>query len=500
MKQVYHKTQQDMPRIKGYFRIRLRYVHKAFIIKCLMLALAGVGVYFLLAHSILMQVYLRFSKIPTIAIDSPYLAEYQGKVRLTRKDGTIVYEGDIEQCIPQGTGKVYQEGVLIYEGTFVQGMYEGRGTLYSFSGNLLYTGEFSNNIYHGRGKLYTSDRQIYYEGMFENGIYEGTGELYYFRNGESYRYVGSFAAGVFSGEGKEYLGDTLVYEGGFLNGLYDGEGKLFEDGTLMYEGGFAAGKYHGEGKLVQQNLRYIGAFADGLFEGNGKLYEDKVLIYEGEFTEGKYSGSGTIFDKESGHKVFEGKFVDGERMEAGTAYDENGEAETLPLVFLNPLEYLGMAYEKVCKALEQAGIAYRPAAAIENQQLILTETDGFCYGFSSNGQGDNTDILSFLYAYQIAAIDNVIIGTDVSVLSGGESGEQKAAGATLSLTAQYVLALSNQFWGSEVAAQDIASITYPKSYGKLTVYYLPLLQEEIESQEETGKLEGKILFVEIAVS
>lgn len=95
----------------------------------------------------------------------------------------------------------------------------------------------------------------------------------------------------------------------------------------------------------------------------------------------------------------------------------------------------------------------------------------------------------------------MIIGTDASVLSGGESGEQKAAGATLSLTAQYVLALSNQFWGSEVAAQDIASITYPKSYGKLTVYYLPLLQgEEIESQEETGKLEGKILFVEIAVS
>lgn len=55
-------------------------------------------------------------------------------------DGSIVYEGELKDKLPNGKGKGYLNGKLRYEGFWQNGKLNGQGTLYYPDGSIYYEG------------------------------------------------------------------------------------------------------------------------------------------------------------------------------------------------------------------------------------------------------------------------------------------------------------------------------------------------------------------------
>ncbi|KAL9651759.1 hypothetical protein ABK040_014015 [Willaertia magna] len=84
------------------------------------------------------------------------------------KDGLNVYEGEFEQDVVNGKGKMIWSNGCSYEGNFVKGKMEGFG-VYTFPDKITkYEGEWVNNRMHGKGR-YTSPDGIVWIGYFYNG-------------------------------------------------------------------------------------------------------------------------------------------------------------------------------------------------------------------------------------------------------------------------------------------------------------------------------------------
>ena len=66
------------------------------------------------------------------------------------------YEGDIENGIPNGMGKVIFNDGEMYEGEWIDGKLNGKGTSQS-GDDTKYSGEWKEGLYHGTGTLIFSD-------------------------------------------------------------------------------------------------------------------------------------------------------------------------------------------------------------------------------------------------------------------------------------------------------------------------------------------------------
>ena len=77
------------------------------------------------------------------------------------------YEGDIENGIPNGMGKVIFKNGGYYEGKWIDGKLNGQGTFQSSDGTK-YIGEWQNGKYHGKGTLNFPDG-LKKLGVFKNG-------------------------------------------------------------------------------------------------------------------------------------------------------------------------------------------------------------------------------------------------------------------------------------------------------------------------------------------
>ncbi|MDR1668767.1 MAG: hypothetical protein LBR76_02270 [Oscillospiraceae bacterium] len=201
-------------KIKGYVYLGSRYISLVFLFWLAAALIAAALVYALGIHPSVMQ--WRYGRHPEFSLLSPYLAGYSGRARLLGEDGTLVYEGFVENGTVEGEGRLYEDGALLYAGGFVGNQFAGEGTLYARDGSVRYRGGFDANLCHGQGTLYENG-VLLYRGGFSGGLYEGTGTLY---SGGSARYEGGFSAGLFDGEGTEYNPETghPVFAGKFLNG------------------------------------------------------------------------------------------------------------------------------------------------------------------------------------------------------------------------------------------------------------------------------------------
>jgi hypothetical protein len=194
-----------------------------------------------------------------------------GLIMATVKLGAYDYEGDLNDGLPCGEGKMTYEGAVVYEGDF----------------------------YLSKGKFISNDGQVY-EGNFVNGKLYGKGKYSYEK---------------FSTE----------YEGDFVDGEYHGKGNLKSAGGNVYEGDFANSCFHGKGKYIN----YLGVFEGDFVEGNitkGKFTGNNGDTYEGNFTynfmkngEGKY----TFIDG----KVEDGYWLGNKYMGEGAAGKLKMEAE-----------------------------------------------------------------------------------------------------------------------------------------------------------------------------
>ena len=245
-----------------------------------------------------------------------------GKEIISEKDN-FYYEGNYENGLMQGKGKLFFKNKVMYEGEFEKGNYVENGKIIKDNGQY-YIGQFKDFKMEGKGILYNKDNSICYEGDFLNNKKHGFGKLYE-QNGSYYE--GNFKNDLEDGKGKIYdKNGKIIFDGFFKEGLMEGEG-IYDDGNIHMEGTFKNGELNGKGFLTSKDgVKYEGEFVNGLKEGLGKL-TTKDENYEGMFKNGKKNGFGIFHLNIKGRNhIYEGNFLDdkydgeGELIIEGLAY------------------------------------------------------------------------------------------------------------------------------------------------------------------------------------
>jgi len=187
-------------------------------------------------------------------------------------DGTIEYEGYWKYGKPNGQGLYHyfdeKKGGSItsfdwldsslIEGEFEEGILIGAGKVTTDDGTV-YEGEFEYGILIGRGKITTSDGTVY-EGEFEEGVLIVRGKI---TTSDGTVYEGEFDEELkLNGSGKINFISGVLHEGDFLEGELEGQGKITFLKGEIYEGSFTRGKKHGKGKYTTK---------EGSYEGNWEL-------------------------------------------------------------------------------------------------------------------------------------------------------------------------------------------------------------------------------------
>jgi len=99
---------------------------------------------------------------------------YQNNLPFTGKkwvyyiNTNIIYNGDFEEGIWNGKGKLTLLDHSEYEGDFINGKRNGFGKYKSYNG-CVYIGEWKDDMKHGKGKYYTKEG-IIYNGNYENDL------------------------------------------------------------------------------------------------------------------------------------------------------------------------------------------------------------------------------------------------------------------------------------------------------------------------------------------
>jgi hypothetical protein len=86
-------------------------------------------------------------------------------------EGRNVYEGNFDNDVQHGKGKMVFASGAQYEGDFNRGKFEGYGT-YLWQDKSCYVGEWKENRMHGKGTFTSSDGKVW-QGTFYNGTGEG---------------------------------------------------------------------------------------------------------------------------------------------------------------------------------------------------------------------------------------------------------------------------------------------------------------------------------------
>jgi len=171
---------------------------------------------------------------------------------------TLLSFTSYSQCISgdceNGYGKYNCECGYVYEGDFVNGE-KVKGTL--TKSNLVYTGEFENDVANGSGVIKYIDGS-WYEGTFVDNLPDGYG-TYYFAKGQ--KFIGQLKQGVFEGYGVQVFSrkDGSIIEtqiGSFKKDQLDGMGVSVSGNGDIYFGEFLNGKYWGFGLFVFANDKY----------------------------------------------------------------------------------------------------------------------------------------------------------------------------------------------------------------------------------------------------
>ena len=200
------------------------------------------------------------------------------------------YEGDFSYGKFNGRGRFIHANGDIYEGEFHENMACGKGRFETADGNVVFEGDFQDNLPEGTGVKVSFCKERY-EGDFCAGKKHGNGEQ---KQEGVYHYIGSFKNDMYDGEG-EYVyedGTGRHYQGNWENGKYHGQGNYtFQNGDL-YHGSYVNGKKQGQGKLTmnEKGIFYEGNWQEGKQHGQGCLYTavDLKEVVRGIWQMGQY--------------------------------------------------------------------------------------------------------------------------------------------------------------------------------------------------------------------
>ena len=91
----------------------------------------------------------------------------------------IKYEGNLENGIRNGYGKLYENDILVYDGEWVNNKYDGKGKLYFKNGNVKYDGNWCNGK-EVSGINYFENGSLLFESAFdisESIIFDQEGDI-----------------------------------------------------------------------------------------------------------------------------------------------------------------------------------------------------------------------------------------------------------------------------------------------------------------------------------
>jgi hypothetical protein len=216
-----------------------------------------------------------------------------------------IYEGQMRNNKPHGTGTFYYADSDIYSGEWVEGRKEGQAVFKDKVGSR-YWGDFKNDKANGRGKFVTMNGDLYV-GEVKSGKAQGKGR-FVFSNGDTYE--GTFTKNTMDGEGLFVDRKGNRYQGQYSYNRKAGRGIFKGVDGEYYEGEYVYDQKQGEGLYRSAaGDTYIGQFANDLYHGPGKLVIWNGDSYEGEFAGGKYHGKGVLTDGSG--RIWEGEFVEG---------------------------------------------------------------------------------------------------------------------------------------------------------------------------------------------
>lgn len=197
--------------------------------------------------------------------------EFQGETKSgfgTKKyDDGAVYEGNMENYIPNGKGKYTTKKQDVYEGDFLDDHFSGQGTM-NYKNGVTYSGNWKNDKQNGFGLKKFSNKS-FYEGQFVDNMMQGQGTFTYSDGGT---YVGPLQQDEFVGQGVFTYANGTVYTGEFKDSKYNGKGIMrWKDGD-SFEGEWKNDEKNGKGILKKAN----GNYKKGTFK---KDVDDKVKYY-----------------------------------------------------------------------------------------------------------------------------------------------------------------------------------------------------------------------------
>ena len=183
-----------------------------------------------------------------------------------------------------------------------------------------YEGNVQNNVPHGYGKLITANGGVV-EGFFENGSpadyirrVDNTGKFQ----------EGFFVNGAFSGKGYEIdaTGKRTDYEN-YIAGKPEGRVTIRDIQTqrVLFDGTLKGGLKNGQVAAyydIATKSTLQGNFVNDFLEGVGKRIYDNGQLYEGEFKKSVEDGKGSIVFADG--RKWQGPFVNGKANGPGLLF------------------------------------------------------------------------------------------------------------------------------------------------------------------------------------
>ena len=191
-----------------------------------------------------------------------------GRIFLSNGD---IYEGEINNSVFNGKGKLNFFNGEIYEGDFFEGEMSGNGT-FIFPDKTKYEGQIKNGLFHGKGKMEWSNG-MEYEGSFKESEFCGMGIL---KNIQGEKYDGYFDKNDFNGKGEYFYRNGDVFIGNYENGLKKGKGIYKKSDKMIFEGVWNNDLPDGQGVVSYNGNKIKGYWRNGFLVGNTEIIEGSL--------------------------------------------------------------------------------------------------------------------------------------------------------------------------------------------------------------------------------
>jgi hypothetical protein len=250
-----------------------------------------------------------------------------GKGKLTLYNGDI-FEGIWkDDSIEQGSYTSLTGN--IYSGSFNHnGEKHGQGNYFNKVTGDRYEGNFENDMKHGTGKMFRSNGDVIL-GKYVHGIELKSQVMIKYKSGDTYTGAVNETYQK-SGYGKLvcYVGDYVNVEGEFFEDEMHGRCKINYRSGKKLDAHFVHGILNGQAHIVYENGDVLDCeFVDGKKNGYGSLNRNKGERFDGYFVNDKREGSGTcIFEDGSS---YDGEWLNGKMHGKGKyTYADGGICHT----------------------------------------------------------------------------------------------------------------------------------------------------------------------------